>query len=63
MKCELCKIQSVMREVMQMIDDLPVIGANLLDDAVSDVYNAADLCVGMFNHYQPCSNNEEDSTE
>jgi hypothetical protein len=52
-----------MREVMRMIDELPIIGADLLDDAVSDAYTAADLCVGMFNHYQPCPSNEEGSTK
>lgn len=48
--CDLCQVQMAMLGIMQKIDGLPEFNGALLDDAISDVYNAADVAYGMFRH-------------
>lgn len=51
MTCDFCQVQQAMRQIMALIDDLPEINEPLYDDAVTDVYNAADNALGRFEHY------------
>lgn len=40
--CEFCQAVATMNKIMAMLDDVPVWGVPLFDDAVTAVYNAAD---------------------
>ncbi len=45
--CEFCQAVATMNEIMEKIDTVTVWDVPLFDDAVSDVYNAADNASGI----------------
>lgn len=48
--CELCRVRYVMHLVMSACEDLPIFETQMFDDPITDVYNAADLAHGRFEH-------------
>ena len=49
-ECVMCQLSDVMRATMRAIEQLPETDVALYDDAVTDVYNAADNAVLTLRH-------------
>ena len=48
--CELCHMQQLMQAIIQMLDNAPVLGAALYDDAIYEVFEAAHDAYNMLHH-------------
>jgi hypothetical protein len=46
--CDWCKAQHVMRKIKEIIDNMPEFELPIFDDAIADVYNAADDAGHLF---------------
>ena len=49
--CDLCYARAAMKRVMEIIEDTPDFNVALFDDALNDVYEAADNAYGLLRHY------------
>ena len=48
--CIFCKYQKAIKDFLDELDDLEIIGASLYDDAICEMYNNADTVHDLLSH-------------